>query len=136
MVEVGNKLIGQFADCVAEQLTGHDVGGAELVEVDGSSVSAGPDGKLSDLEGLIPSRSGPAAQGATAGTDGARAGAAEHVGIGAQRTPQVRSAPPVDLLETAGAPVLKRVVPVILLVVGLILLRKVLRKKPAGGVEE
>ena len=137
MVEVGNKLIGQFADCVAEQLTGHDVGGAELVEVDGSSVSAGPDGKLSDLEGLIPSGPGPAAQGATAGTDGARAaGAAEHVGIGAQRTPQVRSAPPVDLLETAGAPVLKRVVPVILLVVGLILLRKVLRKKPAGGVEE
>jgi len=33
MVDVGNKLIGQFADCVSNKLGGHTAGGAELIDV-------------------------------------------------------------------------------------------------------
>ena len=33
MVDVGNKLIGQFADCVSNKLGGHAAGGAELIDV-------------------------------------------------------------------------------------------------------
>ena len=33
MVDVGNKLIGQFADCVSNKLGGHTLGGAELIDV-------------------------------------------------------------------------------------------------------
>ena len=33
MVDVGNKLIGQFADCVSNKWGGHTLGGAELIDV-------------------------------------------------------------------------------------------------------
>jgi carbon monoxide dehydrogenase subunit G len=33
MVDVGNKLIGQFADCVSNKLAGRTSGGAELIDV-------------------------------------------------------------------------------------------------------
>lgn len=115
MVEVGNKLIGQFADCVANQLTGTSVGGATLVDVENPDEVAA---EITDPASL-------------AGDPSAASGA-----VGAHRTPQVRSAQPVDLLETAGAPVLKRVLPIVLGVVVLVLLRKLLKRKPAEADED
>ena len=105
MVEVGNKLIGQFADCVASQLTGTTVGGATLVDVENPDEIAA---EITDPESFA--EPAPAA-------------------VGAHRTPQVRSAQPVDLLETAGAPVLKRVLPIVIGLVALLLLRKILKGK-------
>ena len=111
MVEVGNKLIGQFADCVASQLTGTTVGGATLVDVEN------PDEIAAEI------------------TEPESFAAPAPAAVGAHRTPQVRSAQPVDLLETAGAPVLKRVIPVIIALIALFLLRKLLTKNPAAEPE-
>ena len=108
MVEVGNKLIGQFADCVSTQLTGKAAGGATLIDVEN------PDEIAAEL-------TAPATSAAPAGAPG----------VGAHRTPVPRAAEPVDLLDAAGAPVLKRVAPIVLAVIALILLRKILRKRPA-----
>jgi carbon monoxide dehydrogenase subunit G len=115
MVEVGNKLIGQFADCVADQLTGTTVGGAELIEVENPDEVAA---EITDPASFAERAPAPAAVGSAA--------------VGAHRTPLVRSAQPVDLLETAGAPILKRVVPLILAIVALVLLRKILKGKSAA----
>jgi carbon monoxide dehydrogenase subunit G len=107
MVEVGNKLIGQFADCVANQLTGTTVGGATLVDVEN------PDEVAAEI------------------TDPASfAEPTPAAAVGAHRTPQVRSAQPVDLLETAGAPVLRRVLPIIIGLIALVLLRKIFKREP------
>ncbi len=111
MVEVGNKLIGQFADCVSTQLTGKAAGGATLIDVEN------PDEIAAEL--TTPATAVPP------GTPG----------VGAHRTPTGRAAEPVDLLEAAGAPVLKRVAPIVLAVIALILLRKILRKPPAAEPE-
>ena len=110
MVDVGNKLIGQFADCVSNKLSGRPAGGAELIDV------INPDEVAADY--VAP----PEAVGVAAvGTSPARAAAAP--------------AADLDLLSATAAPVLKRVVPVILGVVALILLRKLFRRHPDDDLE-
>ncbi|HEU4911206.1 MAG TPA: SRPBCC family protein [Actinomycetes bacterium] len=102
MVEVGNKILGKFAECLADELSGK-----------------------------------PAAAAAGAETAAAAAGIAESTtAAGAQAT----TAPPplrrvaeeeaIDLLGTAGLPVLKRVLPVVgAVVIALILWRLVSRRR-------
>lgn len=99
MVDVSNKLLGKFVDCLSEQITG---GGAD------EGGSAGDDASSGD---------------ASSGSSPASAGSAP--------TPQRRTQPPrqepeaIDLLETAGAPMMKALAPigaavvVLLLVLGL-----------------
>jgi carbon monoxide dehydrogenase subunit G len=101
MVDVGNKLIGQFADCVSNKLAGHAVGGAELVDV------TNPDEVAADY--VTPP---PATAGAVAGGTGAAA-------------PKE-----LDLWSASATPVLKRVVPIVAGVVALILLRKLFKRHP------
>ena len=48
MVDVGNKLIGQFADCVSTKLCGRTAGGAELIDV------TNPDEVAADVRGREP----------------------------------------------------------------------------------
>jgi carbon monoxide dehydrogenase subunit G len=101
MVDVGNKLIGQFADCVSNKLAGKTAGGAELVDV------VNPDEVAAEF--VAPAQ--PVAAGhRTAGT---AAPAAE-----------------LNLLQSAGVPVLKRVAPIILGIIALILVRKLFKKHP------
>ncbi len=100
MVDVGNKLIGQFADCVSTKLAGRDAGGAELVDVTNpDEVAAGY---------VTPA---PAAAGAARGTAGA-------------------SGAELDLWSTTAGPVLKRVLPILAGIIALILVRKLFRRRP------
>jgi len=95
MVEVGNKLLGRFADCLADEIRqGHLGAAAPAAEA--------------------PAEAEPAAQVAAATTSGpaqARPGPA---------TPPLRRVPdnePIDLIDTAGLPVLKRVAPLLVALV-------------------
>lgn len=98
MVEVGNKLIGQFADCLEQEITGPPA----------AEAAAPP---------------APAAEAAEA--------AAPPVQPAPAPTVPRRESEPIDLLGTAGVPVLKRVAP---LLVGLVLVflvwRLVRRRRP------
>ncbi len=110
MVEVGNKLIGQFADCVSTQLSGRPSSGVELLnEVDPDEVAA-----------EVAAASVPPA---TSGTDPYRSVGAHRVtGPGPQ---------PINLLQSAGAPVLKRLAPVLLAIIAFLLLRRSARRRRA-----
>lgn len=115
MVDVGNKLIGQFADCVSTKLAGHAAdGGAELVDV------VNPDEVAAEV----------------AGTERAvAAGSAPLSAAAGTRAPQANE--PLNLMSTAGAPVLKRVLPVVLGIVGVVLLIRLLRRpRPAVTGED
>ncbi len=104
MVEVGNKLISQFADCVSHQLVGRDAGHFELVDV------VNPDEVAAEVVGESEEPAGPTP-------------------VGVHRVPPRNE--PIDLVQTAATPILKRVLPVVLGVVGLFLLRKLLARNKA-----
>jgi carbon monoxide dehydrogenase subunit G len=101
MVDVGNKLIGQFADCVSNKLAGHDAGGAELVDV------TNPDEVAADYVTPAPTAR------AAAGTAGATAAGGE-----------------LDLWSATAVPVLKRVLPIVAGIIALVLLRKLFKRRP------
>jgi uncharacterized protein len=108
MVDVGNKLIGQFADCVSNKLAGKTAGGAELVDV------VNPDEVAAEY--VAP----PSPENVAAGT----------------RTPGTPAAAgELNLLQSAGVPVLKRVAPIILGIIALILVRKLFKKHPDDTAE-
>ena len=102
MVDVGNKLIGQFADCVSNKLGGHTLGGAELIDV------VNPDEVAAEYVAPVP-----AAQ-----------------GVAAQRTATAAAPAELNLLSATATPILKRVVPIVLGIVALILVSKLFRKHP------
>jgi uncharacterized protein len=103
MADVGNKLIGQFADCLAGRLAA------------GGLASAGPD-----------SAAPPATTEAASPSAGAAAGPAA---AGAAAPGQPTETEPIDLIASAGPAMAKRVVPVVLgLVALLIVLRRVTRR--------
>ena len=100
MVDVGNKLIGQFADCVSNKLAGHAAGGAELVDV------TNPDEVAADYVAPAP------ATAAAAGTQPSTAAGGE-----------------LDLFSATAAPILKRLVPILAGIVVLVLLRQLFRRR-------
>lgn len=115
MVEVGNKLIGQFADCVSTQLSGRPSGGVELLnEVDPDEVAA---------EVAAASEHAAQAAGAPLGTEPYRS-------VGAHRVPGA-GPQPINLIQSAGAPILKRVAPVLLAVLALVVLVRARKRKRA-----
>lgn len=110
MVEVGNKLIGQFADCVSTKLVGRTSGGAELLDVTNPdevaaevTEQAREVGAGHDVPAAVPLRVAPPAS-----------------------SP---SAQPIDLLASAGTPVLKRLAPILGGVVLVLVLRKLFRRR-------
>ena len=119
MVEVGNKLLDRFAACLEEEIGVGDAAAAAAPTTEDASPTAG-----------TPAAGGPDT-GSTVG-DIAAATAAS--------TPQARPAavPPlrrnadddaIDLLDTAGLPVLKRLVPVAIALVVLLLVVRRLRRR-------
>jgi uncharacterized protein len=105
MVEVGNKILGKFADCLADELSGRP------------ATTAVP----------------PAAGGETAA---AAAGISESTtASGAQATTpppplrRVQEEEAIDLLDTAGLPVLKRVLPVVGVVVLLLVVWRLVARR-------
>ena len=121
MVEVGNKLLGKFADCLAEEL---GAGGSATPEPAGGAPAA------------------PAASEAAAGEQAAAA-AKDVAAATSSPRPQATTAPPplrrvpagsddaVDLLDMAGAPVLKRLLPAVGVVVLLVVVWRLL-VRPRG----
>jgi carbon monoxide dehydrogenase subunit G len=116
MVEVGTKILGQFADCLAAQLgsgtaVGHDAAGAAGTE-DAAAPAAAPAGdNVVDLSDAQRSR-------ASAGAAAARPAP----------SPAHHSHDAIDLLDAAGVPVLKRVLPLIGGLFGLWILWRVIRR--------
>jgi len=107
MVEVGNRLISQFADCVCTKLVGRGTGGAELVDVEN------PDEIAAERELAL---SGTAESRNTVGDP------EPDVRISVRRT--LGSAPELALGGAPASTVLTRVLPALLAVVGAILLRR------------
>ena len=109
MVDVGNKLIGQFADCVSNKRAGHDAGGAELVDV------TNPDEVAADY--VAPAA--PAPVGAAGVQGGASQGAGE-----------------LDLWSATATPILKRVVPIVAGIIVLFLVRTLFKRHPKQQADE
>jgi carbon monoxide dehydrogenase subunit G len=150
MVEVGNKLIGRFADCLAEEIGAGPTqaegspGGATAAAAaagapQASSAASGPAGATSTAgvgagPGPVPSP-GRSAEGTTGSTgSGATAPAASPAASGAgaaapARPAQRRESEPIDLLDTAGLPVLKRLAPVAAGLLALLVLWRLLARR-------
>lgn len=109
MVDVGNKLIGQFADCVSTKLAGHDAGGAELIDV------TNPDEVAADY--VAPAAPAPVGAVGLQGSPGAGGGE-------------------LDLWSATATPLLKRVVPIVAGIIVLFLLRKLLKRHPHDEAAE
>lgn len=106
MVDVGNKLIGQFADCVSNKLAGRTAGGAELIDV------VNPDEVAAEFVAPAP------------------APVAATVGAGPQAAPAE-----LNLLSATATPILKRIVPILAGLIALYLVSKLLRRHPKDDQE-
>ncbi len=126
MVEVGNKLIGGFADCVSSKLTGKTAGGVTLLNVTNpdevaAEVAAGPPAWNGTAATPSAAPSGEASptqpRGAHAAPDSPRA---------ATRRPEVD---PIDLLAAGRGPLLERLVPIVAGVIALLIIIKLFRRR-------
>jgi hypothetical protein len=129
LADVSSKLLGQFVSCLETNVLSGDqeTGGAD--EVGGAEEPAG----ASDAVGAATATSseeitgqGNGAAGAAAPAPAAQAPAGQAPAAGRPVTPY--SAEPVDLLETAGMPVVKRLAPVLAALVAFVLLRRLRRR--------
>lgn len=141
MAEVGGKLIGRFASSLAEEISGEKpaaAGAKKTADAKSRPAAAAGAGarderhpggsSMAPDEGAAGEPSAPSQAGAAAATGAMAAGAgvpraAEPAPPGAAAgRPAQREAEPIDLLETAGLPVLKRLGPVVgaLVMVGLV----------------
>jgi carbon monoxide dehydrogenase subunit G len=167
MAEVGNKIIGQFADCLSSKLSGDGDGSGEAAATGAAAGAAGSAGDAAgsagdDATGSSGAGETPAASAGCSGGPSAAPSAAPSAGTsaaadttgapvsvaaaatttgGAGGRPDAggqadgprhsagytRSPEPIDLLESAGAPVLKRLLPVVGGLLALWLLRRVFR---------
>jgi hypothetical protein len=126
MVDVGNKLIGQFADCLATTLAGSDSDSSaqagEDVAPDAASAAGPPAREEATQQGT--SGSAPASE-ATAGIAPAAEGAASSEPTAAPTEPATSASrtvgraddvAPIDLITSAGPAVAKRLVPLLALI--------------------
>ncbi len=104
MVDVGNKLIAQFADCVSTKLSGRTGTGAELIDV------VNPDEVAAEFV-AAPAPDAPAGRATAAGGPPSSAG-------------------DLDMLSASAVPILKRVLPVLLGLVAVVLASKLFRRRP------
>jgi carbon monoxide dehydrogenase subunit G len=111
--DVADKIIGQFASCVASKLQGEDAGAAAS-----SSEGSAP------VPAAVPASASSSASGAGAassnGSTGSATTATAPAAPAATAKPSAASSAPmkseidaIDLLDTAGAPVIKRLAPVV-----------------------
>jgi carbon monoxide dehydrogenase subunit G len=143
MSDVGGKLLGRFADCLAGQLAGGQQPAAAPAAPAASAAPAAPAAAPPDAVPASAEAPGPAAvldaQPASAARQappaGTRTSAARQVPPADIRTPAAAAPPPrpeaeaIDLVEAAGGAVAKRVVPVLGVLVLLAVLLAVLRRR-------
>ena len=120
--DVADKIIGQFASCVASKLQG-----GEAPESAAAESSASVPAPASATAGAASSNGTTAA--GSAGTTATAAAAPAATPAAASRAPMKSEIDAIDLLDTAGAPVIKRLAPVIggvgLLLLVLFLIRRI-----------
>ena len=134
--DVADKIIGQFAACVASKLQADEPAAAESGSGTGAgsgTAAATGTGAGSGGSGAAPSAAAVAAPAAptTASTNGVTAGrpaVAEAKAAPSSTAPMKSEIDAIDLLDTAGAPVLKRLVPAIGGVVALVLVILLVRR--------
>ena len=119
MVDVGNKLIGQFADCLAGKLSGSEPASG------GTTASSGPTAApTSESSGAAePSADATPATAGTAGTETPVPAPSRSAPRSASRADDVQ---PIDLLASAGPAVAKRLVPVL---AAILLILVILRRR-------
>jgi uncharacterized protein len=134
MADVGDKLLGKFADCLAEELSDEHEDVLEDQAPDAAAEAAGEqagesgpaDGQQADDSSAAgPSVSRSAAGDAPTGEPAVAAAATPPTRPAAQR----RTDDTIDLLDVAGAPVLKRLAPLVGGLVLLWLLVRVIRRR-------
>lgn len=128
LIDVGNRLISEFADCLSQSLIGKAAGDIQLVDVtDPDQVAAAviaderdavADGEAAGLAPFDPA------------TAGARAAANAPSGRGRIATPAPRSD---DEPAPAAVPILERVVPILAALLGILLLRRLFRRSRKRG---
>jgi uncharacterized protein len=118
MVEVGTKILGQFADCLASQLgAGSATPVAAAAEDPAAAAAPAEDDRVVDVSDT--------ATGADADADSDGAAVAPEK----PKPPPMRpTADAIDLLDHAGVPVLKRLAPVVGGLVGVLVLFRILRR--------
>ena len=136
MSDVGNKLLGRFADCLAGEL-GSDKALAAPAPAPADAVPASAEAGVSaqsqaDAEPATPAATAAAEPGSA--TDAAAAAAPESAGAATSGPASVLDAPrreaePIDLMEAAGGAVAKRVIPAVAAVALLAVLVAVLRRR-------
>lgn len=125
MADVGAKLIGQFADCLADELGG---GAAGTGSAAGTTTAAPTATSASANSGAVPVETTATAPlpPTSAATPEAAPAPATPLPPPRQATPPRKSAEAIDLLDVAGGSIAKRVAPVaiVLLILFLILRRR------------
>ena len=116
--DVADKIIGQFASCVASKLQGEDAGAAASSSEGSASVPAAvPASASSSASGAgAASSNGSTGSATTATAPAATASAAPAATAkpsAASTAPMKSEIDAIDLLDTAGAPVIKRLAPVV-----------------------
>jgi uncharacterized protein len=136
LADVSAKLVDRFAACLSEEIEQGDGPTAEEPAAQAAPVGGGAGPSFSVGEGSGPAETASPVMGATSDTvpaeGGAPAGAAPSTGTPSTGTPSTGSGAPttlrrppreaeaIDLLDTAGLPVLKRAAPVLAVLVVLL----------------
>jgi len=131
MADVGAKLIGQFADCLAEELAGGNDAGSTVAEPTAPSPTAASPATPSPAASKA--KAEPVETGSTAplppttsATPEAAPAPPTPLPPRPQPTPPRKAAEPIDLLDVAGGSIAKRLAPV---AIALVLLFLVLRRR-------
>jgi carbon monoxide dehydrogenase subunit G len=137
MVDVGNKLLNRFADCLAKEL-GSDSVAAPAPAPEGAPPASEQAGVTADSQAASANGSAPvtapaevgAAAGSASGEPVAAAAASAPVSSPAPtREPVRQEAEPIDLLDAAGGAVAKRLIPVAGLAAVLTIVFVILRRR-------
>ena len=126
MVEVGNKLLGRFADCLAGELGSGDQGAA-TVPAPSPEPAAAPAATSKAKDAQPGQQAAAAASDVAASTTGTPSPQARPV---PSPTPIRRAdSEAIDLLDTAGLPVLKRLAPVLVGVLAVLVVWRLISRR-------
>jgi len=133
MADVSDKIVGQFSSCLANKLgsQAESSGGAEAAASSGASASSGGSAAAAAESSGSPESPAPAPSAIKTAPAPVPSGPASPNGA----APKLASAPEpyrsevdaIDLLDTAGAPVLKRLAPVLLGLLALFVVFRVIK---------
>ncbi len=137
MVDVGNKLIGQFANCLAETIGGGDPAAQSAAQPSTETAAPGASGGATAPSTAAPSTAPTAtatgaAAPAPAPTESVADTAAEAAAPSSNGRAAARpsaAAEPIDLLQSAGPAVAKRVAPAVAAVVAAVLVFLFVRRR-------